>query len=77
MKKDNTKTKTKKHKPNNGVTTQWLIELSESIWNNSWVHTTMLSSDGIDMLIICFKDINGDLYPLVSTQLWESLQKMN
>ena len=60
MKKNNTKTKTKKHDPNNGVTTQWLIELSKSIWNNSWVHTTMLSSDGIDMLIIRFKDISGD-----------------
>ena len=60
MKKNNTKTKTKKHDPNNGVTTQWLIELSKSIWNNSWVHTTMLSSDGIDKLIIRFKDISGD-----------------
>lgn len=60
MKKNNTKTKSKKPDPNNGVTTQWMIELSKSIWSNSWVHTTQLSSDGIDMLYICFKDINGD-----------------
>ena len=60
MKKNNTNTKTKNPDPNNGVTTQWLIDLSKSIWSNSWVHTTQLSSDGIDMLYICFKDINGD-----------------
>lgn len=60
MKKKIAKSTTKKPHPNNGVTTKWILDLSKSIWSNSWVHTTQLSSDDIDMLYICFKDINGD-----------------
>jgi len=60
MKKNSNKSTIKKQDPNNGVTTKWILDLSKSIWNNSWVHTTQLSSDGMDELYICFKDINGD-----------------
>ena len=76
MKKNTTKTTTKKNDPNNGVTTKWLIDLSKSILDNDWVdkaeleifydgsHT--LDADGkkrkssCDLLFIYFKDVNGD-----------------
>ncbi len=76
MKKNTTKTTTKKNDPNNGVTTKWLIDLSKSILDNNWVdkaeleifydgsHT--LDADGkkrkssCDLLSIYFMDVNGD-----------------
>ena len=45
MKKNNTKTKTKKHDPNNGVTTQWLIELSKTGWlDDSWTKNKKITA---------------------------------
>lgn len=41
---------------NNGVRSKWLIDLSKTLRDNSLVHTTQLSSDGIDKLYVCFKD---------------------
>lgn len=50
----------------NGVTDQYLIELSEQIWNISdWIYTTMLVVDedtGQDTLIFEFKDIDQNSY---------------
>jgi hypothetical protein len=41
---------------NNGVRSKWLIDLSKTLRDNALVHTTQLSSDGIDKLYVCFKD---------------------
>lgn len=50
----------------NGVTDQYLIELSELIWTYSdWVYTTMLSIDddnGQDILLFEFTDIDQRSY---------------
>ena len=54
------------HRPShNGVTDQYLIELSELIWTYSdWVYTTMLSIDdnGQDTLLFEFTDIDQQSY---------------
>jgi hypothetical protein len=41
---------------NNGVKSKWLIDLSKTLRDNALVHTTQLSSDGIEKLYVCFKD---------------------
>lgn len=50
----------------NGVTNQYLIELSEEIWYlSSWIESVMLSIDvevNQDSLIISFKDIDSSRY---------------
>jgi hypothetical protein len=53
-------------KNNNGVTTQWMIELSKEAWNKwaGYITTAMLGTDVEegDSLYLDFKDQNGDQY---------------
>jgi hypothetical protein len=79
MKKNITKATNKKPDSNNGVTTQWLIDLSKSILDNDWVDKAELEIEynevcyepgkktiaSIDLLSIYFKDINGDKWAAI------------
>jgi hypothetical protein len=64
-------TKKTDFKEHNGVTTKWLINLSEEAFERwkGYVNTTMLSTDENegDRFYLDFKDQNGDLY---STQIY-------
>lgn len=53
-------------KKNNGVTTQWMIDLSNEAWDKwaGYITTTALATDQDegDSLYLDFRDLNGDAY---------------